>query len=362
MRNLAEVALEPGARFNVLSGDNGQGKTNFLESIYALCTLRSFRARKLAELIALGEPEARLAAVVEREGLERHYQLTLRPRGRTIRLDGKTVRPISKYFGDFNVVLFAPEDLQVPRGSPGARRRFLDRAAFNRDRSFLPVAQSFEKALRSRNALLRNAERGRVDREMLEVYDAQVSDWGARLSIARRRYVESLCPLFSEAFESITRAGLPGIIRYDSSFELPVEAPDDESAVARALRSALRASVSRDLARGSTSVGPQRDDLLFTLAEQPAASFASQGQLRALVLAWKTAEMMLLERSHDNPPILLLDDVSSELDETRNQYLFAFLRERHNQCFITTTAARHVLLDRERVDFAVAGGVITRLS
>lgn len=357
-RNLAELTLEPGPRFNVLAGDNGQGKTNFLEAVYTLCALRSFRARKLAELIALGASEARLEAVVEREGLERHYQLTIRPRGRDVRLDGKTVRPIAKYFGDFNVVLFAPEDLAVPRGSPGDRRRFLDRAAFNHDRGFLPLAQSFDKVLRNRNALLRDAD-GHPDREMLAVYDRQVAEWGARLSIARRRYVQALSPLFCEAFESITRTGMAGEITYESSFELPGE-PESELAVAAALRSALAGSLRRDLGRRSTSVGPQRDDLGFTLAGQPAASFASQGQLRALVLAWKTAEMTLLERSHANAPILLLDDVSSELDETRNQYLFAFLRERENQCFITTTAARHVLIDSERIDFEVRDGIVSR--
>jgi DNA replication and repair protein RecF len=294
---------------------------------------------------------------VERDGLERHYQLTIRPRGREVRLDGKAVRPIARYFGDFNVVLFAPEDLSVPRGSPGERRRFLDRAAFNHDRNFLAVAQVFDKALRSRNALLRNAD-GRPDREMLAVYDRQLAVWGARLSIARRRYVQTLSPLFSEAFESITRAGLPGEIAYESSFELPREDSDD--ALAAALHDALGASLRRDLGRRSTSVGPHRDDLLFSLAGQPASSFASQGQLRALVLAWKTAEMTLLERSHANAPILLLDDVSSELDDARNQYLFAFLRERENQCFITTTAARHVLIDSDRIDFEVSRGRIAR--
>jgi DNA replication and repair protein RecF len=308
-------------------------------------------------LIALGAPEARLSAVVEREGLERHYQLTIRPRGREVRLDGKTVRPIARYFGDFNVVLFAPEDLAVPKGSPGDRRRFLDRAAFNHDRGFLPTAQSFDKVLRSRNALLRDCE-GHPDREVLAVYDRQVAEWGARLSLARQRYVATLSPLFGDAYESITRAGLEGAIAYESSFELPVERT--EVAVATALHQALRASLRRDLARKSTSVGPQRDDLHFRLAGQPAASFASQGQLRALVLAWKTAEMTLLESSHANAPILLLDDVSSELDASRNQYLFAFLRERENQCFITTTAAKHVLIDSDRVDFEVRQGEIAR--
>jgi DNA replication and repair protein RecF len=173
--------------------------------------------------------------------------------------------------------------------------------------------------------------------------------------VARRRYIETLSPLLARAFDRITGSGLDGSVRYGSSFEVGGD-PDDSESVAKALHAALRGSLARDRARGATSVGPHRDELGFFLAGQPAASFASQGQLRALVLAWKTAEMELLDQVHRSPPILLLDDVSSELDETRNRYLFAFLRERVNQCFITTTAAHHVLIERDRRQYAVVSG------
>lgn len=272
------------------------------------------------------------------------------------------MRPLARYFGDFNVVLFAPEDLQVPRGSPSDRRRFLDRAVFNHQRGFLATAQSYDRALRSRNALLRDADPGRgPDRELLAVFDRQVASLGAQLQVARRRYIDTLFPLLARAFDRITGSGLDGSVRYESSFDAG-GAPEDPEAVAAQLRSALRASLPRDRARGATSVGPHRDELGFFLAGQPAASFASQGQLRALVLAWKTAEMELLDQVHRSPPILLLDDVSSELDETRNRYLFAFLRERANQCFITTTAAHHVLIDRDRNEYAVVAGRVEPVS
>ena len=137
MRNLAACALEPGPRFNVFPGNNGQGKTNLLEALYVVGTLRSFRTARLAELIRFGDDEAYVAARVERGDLERIFELTLARAVAGGRLDGKAVRPLAKYFGQFNVVLFAPEDLLVPRGSPGERRRFLDRAVFNQRAGYL---------------------------------------------------------------------------------------------------------------------------------------------------------------------------------------------------------------------------------
>ncbi len=365
VRNLAPLRLEPGPRFNVLFGDNGQGKTNFLEAIYALCTLRSFRTSRLADLIAIEGEGAHLEAILERGGLDRHYQLGIKPRGRIVRLDSKVPRPIAQYFGDFNVVLFAPEDLQVPRGSPSSRRRFLDRAVFNRSRGYLALASSYEKALKNRNRLLKDSQGGRPPNiDVRQAFDSQLATLGARLTAARRLFIEALSPRFTASFASIGDSDLEGRIRYQTSTELPNGA--DVPSLEKALSEAIEASLARDLARGATSVGPHRDDLLFTLAGQPAATFASQGQLRALVLAWKTAEMTLLEETHDSAPILLLDDVSSELDDTRNQSLFAFLRERNNQCFITTTAARHVLLDGtergDRIDFQVVNGTLTKSS
>jgi DNA replication and repair protein RecF len=354
VRNLAPMVLEPTPRFNVFVGDNGQGKTNLLESIYVLGALRSFRTQKLAELIGFGRDKALLEARIERGELERRYQVEIVPRARTARIDGKSVRPLARWFGGFNVVLFAPEDLAVPRGSPRERRRFLDRAVFHREPGFLEVARDHEKVLRSRNALLRAAE-GRLPPrqvELLAVYDEQLARMGAALVRARLAFLDALRPRFAGAFEAITGTGLAADLAYRSEVE-----PGD--GLEQRLAAGLAASRARDLARGTTSVGPHHDDLEFRLAGEAASAYASQGQLRALVLAWKTAEMDLLEAAHGDPPVLLLDDVSSELDPTRNAYLFEFLRKRPGQCFITTTHSRHVLLTTERVDFRVANGHVS---
>lgn len=363
VRNLAPLMLQPAPRFNVFHGDNGQGKTNLLESIYVAGALRSFRTQRMADLIGFGREQAYIGARILRGGLERVYELTQRAASRLVRLDGKAVRPISRYFGDFNVVLFAPEDLQVPRGSPADRRRFLDRAVFNRAPHYLGDVQAYEKVVRSRNALLREIASGkrslRQAGDLLGVFDQQLAEVGARLTTSRMRFLDEIRPRFQAAFESITQTGLAVDVAYTASTPLPA-APAQPHDVAAALAACLGEQRLRDVARGTTSVGPHRDDLVFRLDGHAAASFASQGQLRALVLAWKTAEMELLAGTHGEEPVLLLDDVSSELDATRNEYLFEFLKRRPTQCFITTTHPRHVLLSSERVDYRVEGGVVTQ--
>ncbi|HTJ47502.1 MAG TPA: DNA replication/repair protein RecF [Kofleriaceae bacterium] len=351
VRNLASATLEPAPRFNVFVGENGQGKTNLLETVYLAATLRSFRTARLAEVIAHGAAQAHVKARVSRAGVTRVYEVAIEAHARKVRLDGKAVRPVSRYFGEFNVVLFAPEDLQVPRGAPAERRRFLDRAVFNRRPEHLLVVADYDKALKSRNAILRSVSDGvksaRSVEDMLAVYDAQVASLGAKLVANRRAYLDEMRPDVQAAFEAITRTGFAVDARYS-------DGPRDEEG----LKLALSSTRAKDFARGSTSAGPHRDDLHFVFEGHDAGAIASQGQLRALVLAWKTAEIDRLTRVHGEPPILLLDDVSSELDPARNRYLFEYLEARPGQCFITTTHAQFVLLRENRVDHQVANGRI----
>ncbi|MEZ4363652.1 MAG: DNA replication/repair protein RecF [Kofleriaceae bacterium] len=362
VRNLQPTLLEPSARFNVFSGDNGQGKTNLLEAVFVVATVRSFRTSQLTELIGFGAERASIAARVLGHGLYRIYDLELAPGGKKVRLDGKAVRPLSKYFGDFNVVLFAPEDLQIPRGSPADRRRFLDRAVFNRRTDYLPAVQRYELALKNRNAVLRKAGEGALGgaqlADLLDVYDAQLATLGCEVIASRVGYLDELRPLVQQSFGEITRAGLTADIDYTCGGESAKAHGTPEPARQLEL---LRASRARDLARQATNVGPHRDDLRFSLEGHDAGSFASQGQLRAIVLAWKTAELELLSAKHQDPPILLLDDVSSELDAQRNRYLFEHLAPRAGQCFITTTHPGHVLITPgERRDYRVVGGAISQ--
>jgi DNA replication and repair protein RecF len=354
VRNLAPLSLEPRERFNVFVGDNGQGKTNLLEAIFVVATLRSFRTSKLADMIAFGSVGAKLGARVLREEMTRVYEVELAPGSRRVRLDGKAVRPVSKYFGDFNVVVFTPEDLGLPRGAPGDRRRFLDRGVFNLDPAYLSIASDYEKVLRTRNSVLRQSGDGRLPSkqidDLLDVYDVQLAQLAVLTIQTRIKFVERLVPELSSAFAAITRTGLTATARYASKLA---------GSSVEGIVQTLREGRARDLASGSSQSGPHRDDIVLELDGREAGSFASQGQLRAIMLAWKTAELVILGRTHGDAPILLLDDVSSELDPQRNEFLFEHLASLAGQCFITTTHGGHVLLARDRADYRIADGRIS---
>ena len=357
VRNLEPLTLEPRERFNVFIGDNGQGKTNLLEAIFVVATLRSFRTSKLADLVAFGADSAKLGARVLKHQLTRVYEVELAQGSRKVRLDGKAVRLVSRYFGEFNVVVFTPEDLGLPRGAPGDRRRFLDRGVFNLSPSYLATATDYDKVLRTRNSVLRQAGEGRLVgrqvEEMLAVYDEQLAGLAVATIEARQKFIERLLPAMSSAFAAITRTGLSATVRYASKLVDAGVAGD-----ARGIVEQLRAGRARDLGSGSTQVGPHRDDIVLELEGREAGSFASQGQLRAIMLAWKTAELVILGSAHGDPPILLLDDVSSELDPQRNEFLFEHLATLAGQCFITTTHGSHVLLARDRADYRIERGRI----
>jgi DNA replication and repair protein RecF len=345
--------LEPRERFNVFSGNNGQGKTNLLEAIFVVSTLRSFRTAKLSDVITFGEERATLGARVQKGDLVRRYDVELAHGARKVMLDGKAVRPVARYFGGFNVVVFTPEDLVLPRASPGDRRRFLDRGVFNLRPDYLGTAQDYERVLKNRNTVLRQAGDRALDgkraEQLLAVYDDQLAEIGARVIAERRAFVDVLCDELQAVFASITRVGLTASARYVVR----------SSAVTRdeiALR--LRESRSKDFATCATQVGPHRDDVMLELDGREAGTFASQGQLRAIMLAWKTAELAVLGRAHGDLPILLLDDVSSELDPQRNEFLFEHLATLAGQCFITTTHPGHVLLRQHRADYRIGGGEI----
>jgi len=194
IRNLRPVELAPRERFNVFVGQNGQGKTNLLEAIYVVATLRSFRTSRLADLIAFGQTEAQLGARVTKAGLTRIYEVGLGPHARRVQLDGKAVRPIARYFGGFNVVVFTPEDLALPRGTPSERRRFVDRAVFNQNTEYLGQIQDYEKVLKQRNSVLKQADGSLSSKlgDLLAVYDRQLAELGIAVSTARAAFVATM--------------------------------------------------------------------------------------------------------------------------------------------------------------------------
>jgi len=352
-RNLAPLALRPGPRLTVLSGDNGQGKTNLIEAVYYLATLRSFRTSHVDELVRAGAAGgAELKARIEHRGLDRKVEIELGAEGRTVTLDGKQVRGAAAVFGAVSVVLFVPEDLLLPRAAPAARRRFLDLAVFNVERGYYREASAFQKVVKSRNHLLR---RGPVETVLLDAYDEELARTGARVVLRRRALGADLAPRRRELFHAL-HGHLTVELRYRSA--PAVDAAPDEPAVQAALLAALRAQRALDERRRFTSAGPHTDDLEIVLGGRLAREHASQGQLRSLVLSLKLAELANVEARRADVPVLLLDDVPSELDPTRRKFLFEMVGGLSCQTLISVTEREVVSPLAERVDFQVTHGRI----
>lgn len=372
-RNFAQAQIPFGPRFTVLAGHNGAGKTNVLEALYLVSTLRSFRTSDTRSLVRKGcaGTQVELTAHDPQLGLERTLSVRLEDTGRAFRrtaqLDGKTVRAAKDFYGRIPAILFTPEDLGVLRGSPSGRRQFLDRVLFARTRAHIEDVQNYEKLLRSRNRVLKTepGELPHAERErLLDTYDVGLSEAGGRIWARRSGVVDELRADFVGGFAHIHGAELAAALTYEPRAPRPAPGPDGRLEVHECrdvLGQALRERRHKDLQRRSTGVGPHLDDLRFELDGNEAATFASQGQSRAMVLAFKIAELKAARAASRTAPMLLLDDVSSELDPRRSAQLFDTLTQEVGQCVLTTTSAAYIELPKgvDRLDLAVERGVIT---
>ena len=323
-RNLADVEVELGPGFNVISGENGQGKTNLLEALYVLATSRSFRTSRVVELIQHGAEVASVRARVREDDQGREQVVGLRHGSRQARMDGKRPATLAAYAVMTPVVVFHPGSVVLSSGSGIERRRLLDRLVLYRDPSRHGEADSYVKALRSRQRVLE--VRGEASKD-LDQWEELVVRHGMALSVAREQACEDLVPAVAAAFQNLAPAGLRLGARYVAG------APGD----AEAFRAALARDRVRDRARGSASTGPHRDDLALELDGRGVRGVASQGQHRAIVLALELAEVELVAAARGVQPILLLDDVSSELDRGRTAALMQALSAQQGQVVLTTT-------------------------
>ncbi|HEY1959796.1 MAG TPA: DNA replication/repair protein RecF [Polyangiaceae bacterium] len=358
LRNLEAIDVEPGPRFNVVHGDNGQGKTNLIEAIYLVATSKSFRTSKTTEMIRRGAVEhASVRASVDEDGMKREQSIGLSAqRGmRTLRIDGSRPPSAAVYAAKTPVVVFSPSSLTLSMGSSRERRALLDRVAlYVEPTSFVEVA-SYQRAVRERQRALE--DRG-VRAPDLEEWEELVVRHGTAVMRSRRAACDAVLEQARPAFESIASPGLVFAGAYVATSPTEPER----------YRAALAQSRMRDLRRKSASIGPHRDDLVLELAGMAARTTASQGQHRALVLALKAAELAVIGRARDVRPILLLDDVSSELDAERTSALFAFLASQRGQVFLTTTRPelipRALVGDEDlsvaRVDFRIVAGRLSR--
>jgi DNA replication and repair protein RecF len=341
-RNLGSLKFEPGSHFNVIHGDNGAGKSNLLEAIYYLGALKSFRGAKTEDLIALQADSTSLEAALEDGPVPHRLRIEMgRSQRRRLQIDGKRPRSASAWFQTVRMVLFHPGDLVLAAGAADKRRAFLDRMLEQIDPIYAATLRRYEKAL---------FKEERSDRRSIRAYDAILAKSGAVIGRARQRLTDDLGPRVVRAFSEVFAGDAPLSVRY-----LPRVEPTED-----AIAGALARSFDKDRARGFTADGPHGDDLELQLQGVGARFHGSQGQHRTIVLALKTAELDLLAERTSRVPILLLDDVSSELDRSRNRRFFEVLSQAGGQVFLTTTHPEFILLEGGRVDFHVEGGRVTR--
>jgi len=361
-RNVRTLELEPHPTFNVLSGDNAQGKTNVLEAVYLASRLKSFRDVRFSELVSHDAASGRVRAELRRAGVTRRVEIVLENGRRRVRVDGKGIRRVSDHCRHYKVVLFTPEDIYLGRGAPAARRRFLDRALYNLEPAFLADVQDYGRALQRRNALLKAAAGGQESGldESLAAYDVVLARAGARVACRRHSLAVDLDERIGASWRRVF--GGDGAVTVSYRSTVPGAGDADPEEVGEAFAAALRKARARDLARGATTIGPHRDDLETHLAGHPLRTHASQGQHRVFVLALKVSEIELIVERTGVRPVLLLDDVSSELDRARNERLFDYLDEVRGQVFLTTTVPELVGLSAERAEFVVKDGTVCRSS
>lgn len=347
-RSWAELDLELTPGRTVFVGPNGIGKTNLVEALWYCTTLGSHRVATDAPLIRSGSERAIVSTIVVSEGRELAVDIEITAgRANKGRLNRSPVRSTREIVGAVRAVLFAPEDLALVRGDPGERRRYLDELATVRRPRIAAIRADYDKVLRQRTALLKSATGGRYRAdpglvETLDVWDGHLAAHGAELMAARLELVNQLAPEVEKAYQLLAPASRPAAIAYRASIDLP-EGSSDTEALTAALLEELARRRGAELERGMCLVGPHRDDLELRLGEQPAKGFASHGESWSMALSLRLASYELL-RAEGSEPVLILDDVFAELDNSRRQAL-AGVAAGAEQVLITAAVGEDIPVD-----------------
>ena len=347
-RNLAQLKIEPSEGINVIYGSNAQGKTNFLESLYFCAMGRSLRGKSDQQLIRFEEEESHIRMLVQRKQRYDRIDVHLKKdEKKGIAVNGLPVRKLGDLFGTLYAVIFSPEDLSLVKDGPAERRRFLDMELCQLSKVYYYDLQQYYRILKQRNNLLKEIQKKPQLQETLFVWDDQLAKYGERIIAARKRFLIRLDEIAAEKLSQLTggRDHLQTIYK-----------PNCEEGM---LAEKLRKNIDRDIYFGSTQSGPHKDDILFSIDGREVKVYGSQGQQRTTALAARLAEIDLIREETGEEPVLLLDDVFSELDENRQKFLLQSIEGL--QAFVTCTGIEDSVRKYISKDnlFYVDNGVIT---
>jgi DNA replication and repair protein RecF len=333
----AQIDLAPG--LTVLVGANGEGKTNALEALAWLATLSSFRGAPTDALVRRGAPYAVVRTLAEREGRELLIEAQLSATGRNrVQVNRQPLRRARDLLGSLRVSVFTPDDLAIVKDGPGERRRLLDDALVSLHPRNDALRVEVDRVLRQRNALVRQAG-GKLDEGSaftLDVWDTKLASSGAALVAARMDLLDRMRPVLASTYDALARRPASVAADYEAAWVAGGSGEDRRVALESALTAALAAARSDDVRRGVSTVGPHRDEVALSIGGAPARTQASQGEQRTLALALRLAAHHVVTAETGTPPVLLLDDVFSELDPERSAALLAHLPA--GQTLLTTAS------------------------
>lgn len=323
-RNYDLLDLEFDSTTNIFYGDNAQGKTNILESIYLTGTTKSHRGTKDRDLIKFGQEEAHIETIVEKRGVPFKIDIHLKknsPKG--IAINKVPIKKASELFGIINIVFFSPEDLNIIKNGPAERRRFIDLELAQLDKVYLNDLSNYNRIVNQRNKLLKDIYDKKDLMATLDIWDLQLVNYGNKVIERRKIFIEQMNEIIGSVHEKLTG----GKERLQLVYEPGVKNDNFEETLLK--------NRERDLRMKSSSVGPHRDDICFLCGDLDIRKFGSQGQQRTAALSLKLAEIELVKQEVKDTPILLLDDVLSELDKNRQNYLLDSIND--VQTLITCT-------------------------
>jgi len=336
-RNLSIESQELSPGINILHGNNAQGKTNFLEAVYFCAFGRSLRARSDSELIRWDGETAHIRAELERGGIDSVLDARIAQTGsktaKSISVNHIPIRHMKDLFGRLLVVMFSPEDLRLVKAGPSERRRFMDMEICQLSPVYYGDLREYHRALKQRNALLKVLQKDKSQRDSLSIWDEQLTNYGARIMKTRATFVRKVNEIAAEIHSDITQGAETLQLEYKPGIQMRDGSPD--------FAKHFEKTHERDIFRGTTGDGIHTDDIEFNLNATSVRHFGSQGQQRTAALSAKLAGIRIIEQSTDETPILLLDDVLSELDGTRQKFLLS--RITNLQTIVTCTGIEDVL-------------------
>ena len=348
-RNYKSLNITLGKNVNVFMGDNAQGKTNILEAIYYCAFSKSHRTSKDRDLINWNSDSAYINLLVGKDRLDKNIDINILKDGKkAIKINKIKVSKIGELFGTFNVVMFSPEDLKIIKDSPGIRRKFIDMELCQLNSKYYYNLVQYNKILNERNVILKNRN---IDKEILDIYDIQLADYGYHIVMDRINYINKLNFYGKDVHRDISSGKENIEFRYISTIK-------DLENIKSNFYEALKKNRKKDIEKGITSIGPHRDDFIILINDIDTKSFGSQGQQRSAVLTMKFSSLKIIKEITSEYPVLLLDDVLSELDFNRKRYILSTIGE--IQTIITCTGIEDITnyLDNTSRLFKVKDGEI----